>query len=189
MFIGHLHHRLRAFSWLWDFYLFSLFPCPPFQMIFSFLLLLFHLLAARSLSLGSCKSRLLSANWLFSRPDLHVFLTLLSLPSSTWKYFSPLLLGKKKFKNWTSCKTTRKKKIFPYWVPASIIILHQKTYSWTQYQACMDVIFPNFWKKMSNGILLPRHHCRHHSRSSWLVFCQSWSKNTTVLSNRSCSLH
>lgn len=73
----------------------------------------------------------------------------------------------------------KEKKIIPYWVPASIIILHQEIYSWTHYLVYMDVIFLNFWNKVSNGILLPRHHHKHHSPSSWPVFCYSWSKNTT----------
>lgn len=100
-----------AFLWLQDLYLFSLFSCRPFQMIFSFLFLLFVVLAGRSLSLGSCKSQLLSSCWQFSRPDLHVFLTLLSLPSSesilNLKTFFSSITWKK---NWNAYKTTRKKK-------------------------------------------------------------------------------
>lgn len=99
---------LRVFSWLQEFYLVSLFPCPPFQMIFSLLLLFFVLSAARTLSLGSCKSRLLAASRLtvlYTRPlclpdsTLPSFLNLKTFFSSiTWK------------KIWTSCKITRKNK-------------------------------------------------------------------------------
>lgn len=171
MFIGHLHHLLSGpFPGFKNFILSLSFLVLPFKLyspfccssLFSQQLGLCPLVPVRA----GCWQQ---ADWLFSIPDPYVYLTLLSLPSSTWKHSSPPLL-EKKFELPVKLQG-RINKIIPYWVPASIITLHQKTYSWTHYLGYMDVIFLNFWKKVSNGILLPRHHHKHHSLSSWPVFC------------------